>query len=243
MHPTRPGRWTTFSPSCRSSACKNCISRAGWSSTASGSTRTRARFRIPSTRSASGPLARNERGAARLPPRPLRIQPRSRLRRSRLAKATRYRGAFAPGASAGARAVLSWAVAHVGRYSYDLGAPTDRGGTIEQMQTSEPASTTCDCSMYVRWAIAQAGSGTARSSSVRRAATAPASARSTGMSPRPAGSAGASPLAEQSTRSHTTGASLLSPAPRADACRARRRPGNRGGRAGFLAESVPRRRC
>jgi len=74
-----------------------------------------------------------------------------------LAQATRYRGAFAPGASAGARAVLSWAVAHVGRYSYKLGPPTDRGGTVEQMQTSEPAGTTCDCSMYVRWAIAQAG--------------------------------------------------------------------------------------
>ena len=74
-----------------------------------------------------------------------------------LAQATRYRGAFAPGASAGARAVLSWAVAHVGRYSYNLGVPTDRGGTIKQMQTSEPAGTTCDCSMYVRWAVAQAG--------------------------------------------------------------------------------------
>jgi peptidoglycan DL-endopeptidase CwlO len=74
-----------------------------------------------------------------------------------LAQATRYRGAFAPGASPGARAVLAWAVAHVGRYSYNLGPPTDRGGTIEQMQTSDPAATTCDCSMYARWAIAQAG--------------------------------------------------------------------------------------
>src|SRR6266540_3207262 len=74
-----------------------------------------------------------------------------------LSQATRYRGAFAPGASAGARAVLSWAVAHVGRYRYNLGPPTDRGGTIKQMQTSEPAGTTCDCSMYVRWAIEQAG--------------------------------------------------------------------------------------
>src|SRR6266542_78375 len=78
-------------------------------------------------------------------------------RRALLAQAARYRGAFAPGASAGARTVLAWAVAHVGRYSYNLGPPTDRGGTVGQMQTSEPAGTTCDCSMYARWAIAQAG--------------------------------------------------------------------------------------
>src|SRR5712691_11171185 len=74
-----------------------------------------------------------------------------------LAQANAYRGAFAPGASARARAVLAWAVAHVGRYSYNLGPPSDRGGTVQQMQASEPAGTTCDCSMYVRWAMAQAG--------------------------------------------------------------------------------------
>ena len=45
----------------------------------------------------------------------------------------------------------------------------------------------------------RSGSGTARSSSARRAATAPTSARSTGTSPRPAGSAGASAVAEQTT--------------------------------------------
>jgi cell wall-associated NlpC family hydrolase len=55
------------------------------------------------------------------------------------------------------RAQPGSAVAHVGRYSYNLGASTDRGGTVEQMESSEPAGTTCDCSMYVRWAIAQAG--------------------------------------------------------------------------------------
>ena len=49
--------------------------------------------------------------------------------------------------------VLGWALAHVGRFSYNLGPPTDRGCTIQQMQTSEPASPTCDCSMFVRWAM------------------------------------------------------------------------------------------
>jgi cell wall-associated NlpC family hydrolase len=74
-----------------------------------------------------------------------------------LAQAAEYRGAFAPGAGAGALAALTWAVAHVGRYSYNLGPPTDRGGTVSDMQTREPAGTTCDCSMFVRWAMAQAG--------------------------------------------------------------------------------------
>jgi cell wall-associated NlpC family hydrolase len=74
-----------------------------------------------------------------------------------LAQANEYRSAFAPGAPAGAQAALAWAVAHVGRFTYNLGPPTDRGGTVQQMQTSEPAGTTCDCSMYVRWALAQAG--------------------------------------------------------------------------------------
>jgi cell wall-associated NlpC family hydrolase len=74
-----------------------------------------------------------------------------------LAQAVQYRAAFAPGASAGAQAALAWAVAHVGRYTYNLGPPTDRGGTVLQMQASAPAGTTCDCSMYVRWALAQAG--------------------------------------------------------------------------------------
>jgi cell wall-associated NlpC family hydrolase len=73
-----------------------------------------------------------------------------------LAQANQYQGAFAPGAPPGAQAALTWAVAHVGRLSYNLGPPTDRGGTIQQMQSSEPLGTTCDCSMYVRWALAQA---------------------------------------------------------------------------------------
>jgi cell wall-associated NlpC family hydrolase len=74
-----------------------------------------------------------------------------------LAQAAQYRGAFAPGAPAGVQAVLAWAVAHVGRFTYNLGSPTDRGGTVQNMQNREPAGTTCDCSMYVRWALAQAG--------------------------------------------------------------------------------------
>jgi cell wall-associated NlpC family hydrolase len=74
-----------------------------------------------------------------------------------LSQANQYRGAFAPGAAANLRAALAWAVAHVGRFTYNLGQPTDRGGTVQQMQASEPAGTTCDCSMYVRWALAQAG--------------------------------------------------------------------------------------
>jgi cell wall-associated NlpC family hydrolase len=74
-----------------------------------------------------------------------------------LAKAAEYRGAFAPSASGGARAALTWAVGHVGRLSYSLGPPTDRGGTVRDMQTREPSSSTCDCSMFTRWAMAQAG--------------------------------------------------------------------------------------
>jgi cell wall-associated NlpC family hydrolase len=74
-----------------------------------------------------------------------------------LAKAAEYRGAFAPDASGGAQALLEWAVARVGRFTYNLGPPTDRGGSVADMQSREPASSTCDCSMYVRWAMAQAG--------------------------------------------------------------------------------------
>jgi cell wall-associated NlpC family hydrolase len=74
-----------------------------------------------------------------------------------LAQADQYRAAFAPGASAGLVAALTWAVAQVGRFTYSLGPPTDRGGSIEDMQSREPSGTTCDCSMYVRWAMAQAG--------------------------------------------------------------------------------------
>ena len=74
-----------------------------------------------------------------------------------LAKAEEYRGAFAPGATGGAQAVLAWAVAHVGRFTYSLGPPTDRGGSVQDMQSREPAGSTCDCSMFARWAFAQAG--------------------------------------------------------------------------------------
>ena len=71
-----------------------------------------------------------------------------------LAQAAQYRGALGTG---GMAAVLGWAVSHVGRYSYNLGPPTDRGGSVQEMQGSEPSGSTCDCSMYVRWAMAQAG--------------------------------------------------------------------------------------
>jgi cell wall-associated NlpC family hydrolase len=74
-----------------------------------------------------------------------------------LAQADEYRGAFAPDAAPQIRVALAWAVAHVGRFTYHLGSPTDRGGSVQDMQTREPSGTTCDCSMYVRWAFAQAG--------------------------------------------------------------------------------------
>ena len=74
-----------------------------------------------------------------------------------LAQADEYRGAFAPGASASAQAVLAWAVAHVGRFTYNLGPPTDRGSSVADMRSREPAGSTCDCSMFTRWAYAQAG--------------------------------------------------------------------------------------
>lgn len=74
-----------------------------------------------------------------------------------LARANQYRGAFAPGASGAARTILAWAVAHVGRFTYSLGPPTDRGGSVQDMRSREPASSTCDCSMFARWAYAQAG--------------------------------------------------------------------------------------
>lgn len=74
-----------------------------------------------------------------------------------LAKAREYRGAFAPGASQGALGVLSWAVAHVGSFTYSQGPSTDRGGTVTDMRAREPSGTSCDCSMFTRWAFAQAG--------------------------------------------------------------------------------------
>jgi cell wall-associated NlpC family hydrolase len=73
-----------------------------------------------------------------------------------LAQAREYRAAFAPGASSAIRVALGWAVSHVGRLTYNLGPPTDRGGSVQDMQSREPAGTTCDCSMFTRWAFAQA---------------------------------------------------------------------------------------
>jgi cell wall-associated NlpC family hydrolase len=75
-----------------------------------------------------------------------------------LAQAAEYRGAFAPGASGGALRALAWAVAHVGRFGgYSQGPSTDRGGSVADMQSREPVGGTCDCSMFARWAMAQAG--------------------------------------------------------------------------------------
>jgi peptidoglycan DL-endopeptidase CwlO len=75
-----------------------------------------------------------------------------------LAQAAKYRGAFAPGATGGALRALAWAVAHVGRFSgYSQGPTTDRGGSVADMQSREPVGGTCDCSMFARWAMAQAG--------------------------------------------------------------------------------------
>jgi len=74
-----------------------------------------------------------------------------------LARAKEYRGAFAPGATGASRLALAWAVGHVGRFTYSLGPPTDRGGSVQDMQTREPSGSTCDCSMFARWAFAQAG--------------------------------------------------------------------------------------
>jgi cell wall-associated NlpC family hydrolase len=74
-----------------------------------------------------------------------------------LAKASQYRAAFAPGASNAIRVVLTWAVSHVGHFTYNLGPPTDRGGSVQDMESREPVGTTCDCSMFTRWAFAQAG--------------------------------------------------------------------------------------
>ena len=75
-----------------------------------------------------------------------------------LAQAAKYRGAFAPGATGGALRALAWAVAHVGRFNgYSQGPTTDRGGSVADMQSREPVGGTCDCSMFARWAMAQAG--------------------------------------------------------------------------------------
>src|SRR5919197_2865835 len=60
-----------------------------------------------------------------------------------LAKAEEYRGAFAPGASGDARVVLAWAVDHVGRSTYNLGPPTDRGGCVKKNTGPETGGAAC----------------------------------------------------------------------------------------------------
>jgi cell wall-associated NlpC family hydrolase len=115
-----------------------------------------------------------------------------------MAKADEYRGQFAPGATGGAAEALSWAVAHVGRFSYSLGPPTDRGGSVQDMQTREPSSSTCDCSMFVRWSWAQAGVDVGLTTvtqwtangllpDTETAATTPVVSRGVGPSPPPGG--------------------------------------------------------
>ncbi len=116
-----------------------------------------------------------------------------------LAKAAEYRRDLGAGAATGGAAqALGWAVAHVGRYSYDLGPATDRGGSVQDMQTREPAGTTCDCSMYARWAMAQAGldiglttvtqwTANGRLPDTETAATAPMVERGVGSDPPPGG--------------------------------------------------------
>ena len=74
-----------------------------------------------------------------------------------LAKAKEYRGAFAPGASGGARVVLTWAVTHVGRFTYNLDRRPIAAARYRACRGGEPTGSTCDCSMFVRWAMAQAG--------------------------------------------------------------------------------------
>ena len=84
-------------------------------------------------------LLRANGAPSRLPEGDLRLQPRRRVRRRRF---SRRRASTAPpsrpGASAGIVVVLDWAVAHVGRFTYNLGPPTDRGGSVRDMQSSEP---------------------------------------------------------------------------------------------------------
>jgi len=88
-----------------------------------------------------------------------------------LAQASKYRAAFAPGASVRVRAALDWAVSHVGHFTYNLGPPTDRGGSVQDMQEREPAGATCDCSMFARWAFAQAGLDIGSTTSVQWSAS------------------------------------------------------------------------
>ena len=115
-----------------------------------------------------------------------------------LAQAAAYRRRLGSGAAGWAALALAWAVAHVGRYSYDLGPATDRGGSVQEMQTREPTGTTCDCSMYVRWAMAQAGldvglttvtqwTGNGRLPDTEAAAATPVVERGTGSGAPPGG--------------------------------------------------------
>ena len=77
-----------------------------------------------------------------------------------LAKANEYRAVFAPGASNGEFvSALAWAVAHARRRFYlqlSLAQPT-AAARWQDMQKGGACRATCDCSMFTRWAFAQAG--------------------------------------------------------------------------------------
>ena len=77
-----------------------------------------------------------------------------------LVTARRYRGTAPATLLSSGRAglILGWALAHVGRYAYSQGGSTDRGSvSVRGMVGREPGGSTCDCSMFARWAYAQAG--------------------------------------------------------------------------------------
>ena len=109
------------------------------------------------TRSRSRPSSASQWRAVRVPPRDLRVQPRGLVRRCRPRE-----GEGVP------RCLRTWRLgrrprrSHLGRGArrplyVQPGPPTDRGGSIQSMQGREPTGSTCDCSMFVRWAMAQAG--------------------------------------------------------------------------------------
>ena len=125
-----------------------------------GRRRRRARGRLESGRRDRwrGAVASRERSAGRLPACGLRLQPAPTGTSTPCSRRrTEYRGAFAPGARA-APASFSPGPSRTSAASPTTsGPPTDRGGSVQDMQSREPAGTTCDCSMFVRWALAQAG--------------------------------------------------------------------------------------
>ena len=76
-----------------------------------------------------------------------------------LRTADTYRGALQVAASQDgqatpvALAVIAWASAHDGHLGYSMDR-ADRGGTVTDMRSREPAGGYCDCSSCIRWAFA-----------------------------------------------------------------------------------------